>query len=143
MTVEQIIKDKGTYVTTVSPDAKVVDVIDALEADDVGALVVSVDGDRIDGIISERDVVRGLQRFGPAVLDHLVGELMTTDVITCTADDPVVGVMAMMNEQAIRHLPVIDHEKLAGIVNVGDIIKLRLGEVEGEAKAMREYIGRT
>ena len=143
MTVERIIKDKGTYVTTVSPDAKVADVIDQLEADDVGALVVSADGDRINGIISERDVVRGLQRFGPAVLDHPVGELMTSEVVTCTADDPVVGVMAMMDDQEIRHVPVIENGKLAGIVNIRDIIKLRLNEVQNEANAMREYIGRS
>ena len=143
MTVERIMKSKGTYVPTVTPEAKIADVIDALEADDVGALVVSTDGDRIDGIISERDVVRGLQRFGPKVLDHSVGELMTVDVVTCTAKDPVVGIMAVMDNRGIRHLPVTANDKLSGIVTILDIVKLRLGELQQEANAMREYIGRS
>ena len=142
MTVERIIKEKGNYVSTVTPDVKIADVIDALEADDVGALVVSPDGNKIDGIISERDVVRGLQKFGAAVLDHAVGELMTTDVVTCTEGDPVVGVMAVMDNRGFRHVPVTDDGKLTGIVTIRDIIKLRLNEVQGEADAMRDYIRR-
>jgi CBS domain-containing protein len=142
MTVKRILKDKGTYVPTVSPGAKIIEVLDALEADDVGALVVSTDGDRIDGIISERDVVRGLQRFGSTALDHAVADLMTADVVTCVADDRVAGVMSVMNDRGIRHLPVVIDGKLAGIVSIRDIIKLRLDEVQSEADAMRDYIAR-
>lgn len=140
MIVERILKEKGRRVPTVTPDARVADVIDALEANDVGALVVSGDGRQIDGIISERDVVRGLQRFGAKVLDHTVSELMTGEVLTCTADDRIAGVMALMDARRIRHVPVVDSDELAGIVSIRDIIKLRLDEVQAEADAMRDYI---
>jgi CBS domain-containing protein len=140
MTVERILKKKGTHAPVVAPDVKIADVIDALESEEVGALVVSTDGLTIDGIISERDIVRGLQRFGPSVLNHSVRDLMTENVVTCTADDPVAGVMAIMDHRNIRHVPVVDDGALAGIVSIRDIIKLRLDEVQSEANAMREYI---
>lgn len=140
MTVNRILEKKGTDVAVVAPDARIADVIDALEAEDVGALVVSADGQNIDGIVSERDVVRGLQNFGPEVLEHTVRELMTHDVVTCTADDLVAGVMALMNDRNIRHVPVVNDGKLSGIVSIRDIIKLRLDEVQAEADAMRSYI---
>ena len=142
MTVERILKSKGTYVPVVSPDARITDVITAIESDEVGALVVSADGQSISGIISERDVVLGLQEYGPEVLNKLVGDLMTVDVVTCTADDPISGIMAVMNDLQIRHIPVVDDGLLAGIVSIRDIIKLRLDEVQYEADSMREYIGR-
>lgn len=140
MTVKRILSAKGSEVPTVMPGEQVIDVIAALEADDVGALVVSNDGVHIDGIISERDVVRGLQRFGVDVLKHAVRDLMTAEVITCTAHDRVAGIMALMDDRKIRHVPVVDGEKLIGIVSIRDIIKLRLNEVQTEADAMREYI---
>jgi CBS domain-containing protein len=140
MTVERILKAKGSHTPTVVPDARIADVITALEAEDVGALVVSADGQRIDGIISERDVVRGLQRFGPEVLNHSVCDLMSSDVVTCMADDRIAGVMAVMDDRKIRHLPVVDDGKLAGVVSIRDIIKHRLDEVQAEADAMRSYI---
>jgi len=140
MTVKRILQEKGTDAPTVAPEAKIADVIEALETEDVGALVVSKDGQHIDGIISERDVIRGLQRFGKDVLEHTVRDLMSPDVVTCGVFDRVAGVMALMDERRIRHVPVIDDGKLAGIVSVRDIIKLRLDEVQADAEAMREYI---
>ena len=140
MNVARILKVKGIYVATVAPDAKIADVIEALESEDTGALVVSSDDTNIDGIISERDVVRGLLLLGAEVLSHSVSDLMTTDVVTCNADDHVAGVMAMMSERRIRHIPVVDDGKLAGIISIGDIVKLRLDEVQAEADAMRLYI---
>ncbi len=140
MTVKRILNEKGSEVPTVMPEVQVIDVIAALEADDVGALVVSNDGVHIDGIISERDVVRGLQSFGPDVLKHAVRDLMTTEVITCTVHDHVAGIMALMDDRQIRHVPVVDGKKLIGIVSIRDIIKLRLDEVQTEADAMRQYI---
>jgi len=140
MTIKRILNIKGLHAATVAPDIKVADVIDALEAEDVGALVVSADGKLIDGIISERDVVRGLQKYGPDVLEHTVRDLMTVDVITCTPQDLVAGVMALMDDRKIRHVPVVENDKLTGIVTIGDIIKLRLDEVQGDADAMRQYI---
>ena len=140
MTIARILKSKGTHAAFVSPDAKIADVIAELESEDVGALVVSADGQSIDGIISERDIVRGLQEFGHSVLDHEVYDLMTKDVFTCTSSDFIAGIMAAMHDRGIRHVPVIDNGELAGIVSIRDIVKLRLDEVLAEAEAMRAYI---
>ena len=140
MTVKQILNMKGSHTPTVLPGTKISTVIAALEAEEVGALVVSSDGKHIEGIISERDVVRGLLSLGKNVLNHKVSELMSSDVITCTAHDPVAGIMAIMDDRNIRHVPVVDEGKLAGIVSIRDIIKLRLDEVQADADAMRRYI---
>jgi CBS domain-containing protein len=141
MTVQRILYSKGTAVPTISPDATIVDVIARLEAEDSGALVVSSDGKAIEGIISERDVVRGLRQFGTNAMAKKVTELMTKKVLTCNANDRVAGVMAMMDAQKIRHVPVVQDGNLAGMVSMRDIIKLRLDEVQAEADAMRTYIG--
>lgn len=142
MTVQRILKQKGTYSPVVNPTIKIIDVVNTLEAEEVGALIVSTDGKKIDGIISERDVVLGIAQFGAKVLEKTVGDLMTKDVATCTAGDPVAGVMALMAEKRIRHVPVIDDGELAGIVSIRDIIQLRLDEVQADADAMRDYITR-
>ena len=143
MTVRRILKRKGTYAATVLPDARISEIIEALESEDVGALVVSADGERIDGIISERDVVRGLQVLGPDILQKPVKEHMTKKVITCNDSDRVVGIMALMDANQIRHVPVTDSGKLAGIVSMQDIIRLRVEELQSEADAMRSYISGT
>jgi len=141
LTISKILEFKGLHAPTVLPNARIADVIAALEAEDVGALVVSTDDLHIDGIISERDVVRGLQRFGADVLEHSVRDLMTAEVVTCTADDRISGVMALMDDRKIRHIPVVDDDqKLTGIISIRDIVKLRLDEVQDEADAMRSYI---
>ena len=140
MTVERILKVRGSHVPTVGPEALISDVIAALESEDTGALVVSADGEHIDGIISERDVVRSLRQIGPAALQNKVRDIMTSNVLTCTADDRVAGVMALMDDQNIRHVPVVEKGKIAGMVSIRDIVKLRLGEVQSEADAMRAYI---
>ena len=140
MTVQRILDEKGTHAPFVAPDVSISDVLETLEIEDVGALIVSTDGAKIDGIISERDVVRGLRKFGSEVLEHKVGEVMTTDVVTCTADDPISLVMRQMDERQIRHLPVVDKGKIAGIVSIRDVVKLRLGEVQSDADSMRAYI---
>ena len=143
MTVRRILKRKGTYAATVLPDARISEIIAALESEDVGALVVSADGERIDGIISERDVVRGLQVLGSDILQKPVKEHMTKNVITCNDSDRVVGIMALMDANQIRHVPVTDNGKLAGIVSMQDIIRLRVEELQSEADAMRSYISGT
>lgn len=140
MTIERILKRKGDYVPTAHPDALIKDVIASLESDDVGAVVVSTDDIHIDGIISERDVVRGLQSYGPSVLEHPVKDMMTKEVVVCTAEDRVAGVMAMMDEYNFRHVPVVKDNRLIGIVSIKDIIKLRLREVQADAEAMQAYI---
>ena len=140
MTVERILVEKGRGAAFVSPGASIADVIEALGANDVGAVVVSRDGSHVDGIISERDIVRALRRQGARILDQAVENLMTRDVITCTAGDRVASVMAIMNSKGIRHVPVVDDGNLAGMVSIRDIVALRLAEVQSEADAMRLYI---
>ena len=106
----------------------------------VGALVVSADGERIAGIISERDVMRQIASGGTAALDKRVEEVMVADVITCTRNDTVNHLMTVMTERRVRHLPVVDDGLLIGIVSIGDVVKRRIEETEHEAEALRQYI---
>lgn len=140
MTIARILGTKGKYTSFVSPEVLIYAVIDSLEYDDVGALIVSSNGARIDGIISERDVVRGLQKFGPSVLDHTARDLMTTNVITCSASEPVNEVMSKMNVNRIRHIPVVDNDKFIGIINIRDVVQHRLDEVQKDAEGLLDYI---
>ncbi len=140
MTVKRLIEKSAGCPAYVTPDALVKEVLEYLDREDVGALVVSPDGKSISGIISERDIVRGLRRYRKTILSHPVTDLMTHDVVTCELDDSVVNVMALMDRNGIRHVPVIDHGKLIGIISIRDIVKDRLSEVQHEADAMRSYI---
>src|SRR5262245_39827374 len=126
MQVQGILADKGTEVATVTPDATVRDAVASLRERGVGALVVSTDGHTIDGILSERDVVRRLAD-GPDVLDLEIRAVMTSDVRTCGPTDTVEQLMALMTEHRIRHVPIVDDEgRLGGIVSIGDVVKQRL-----------------
>lgn len=140
MTVDRILRDKGEGVVTISSDRRIVDVLDLLAEKDIGALVVSDDGEQVNGIISERNIVRQLARSGPDVLEWSVSALMTRKVITCTGDERIAGMMALMTERHIRHVPVMTAGRLRGIVTIGDVIKSRLDEVQTEAETMRMYI---
>lgn len=140
MTVQAILNVKGSDVATASPDASVKDVVRQLKDRGVGALVISDDGRTLQGIISERDVIRGLARQGPGVLDARVSELMTKDVHTGKLTDTIASVMTTMTARRIRHLPIVEDGALCGIVSIGDAVKARLGEVESEAHALRDYI---
>lgn len=140
MTVEKILKDRNLRPPYIAPEENVKSVLRALQTEDVGALIVSGDGIHIGGIISERDIVRGLERYGPNMLEHEVRDFMTVDVITCTPKDRIVGVMALMDRHQIRHLPVMQGERFIGIVSIRDIIRHRLSEVQSEADALRDYI---
>ena len=103
--------------------------------------MVSGDGKAIEGIISERDIVRAASASGPSALDGSVGSVMSTDVVTCSAGDGVDRLMALMTERRIRHLPVVDERgQLAGIVSIGDVVKARLSELEHENHALAEYL---
>lgn len=140
MLIRAILKVKGTAVPIVDSGVSIRDVLERLEEEDVGALVVSDDGMLIRGIISERDIVRGLRLNGDHILDADVEDLMTIDVVTCKADDQIAAVMAMMLTSRIRHVPVVDENKLAGFISIRDIIKHRLDEVQADADAMQKYI---
>ena len=140
MTVETILRDKGGHVATIRPDARVEEAVTKLATEDVGALVVSRNGRDVEGVISERDIARGLAQHGRDVVDRSVSQLMTGQVITCVSGDRVAGIMALMTEHRIRHVPVTKDGELCGIVSIGDVVKTRLDEVMSEADAMLAYI---
>ncbi len=131
----------GKSVAVISPSASAHDLVNALSSHHVGALVVSSDGKKIEGIVSERDVVRAM----PGNLDQLVklrvSDLMTSDVVTCTADSTVAELMAVMTERRIRHIPVVDGEgTLQSIVSIGDVVKAHISEIELEREALAHYV---
>lgn len=140
MTVQKLLRDKGSFVSVIRSDVRVQDVIDQLEADDVAALVVSDDNRNILGIISSRDVVHGLKRFGRDVADKPVGELMRHEVVTCDIGEPMTRVLELMDANQIRHVPITTDGTLCGIINMLDVVKYRLKEIETEAEALREYV---
>ncbi|MBX6368862.1 MAG: CBS domain-containing protein [Rhodospirillales bacterium] len=140
MNVETILRTKGRDVATIGPDATIAEAVRRLGERDVGALVVSEDGLKVDGIISERDIVRGLADHGAALLSTRVGDLMTRRVHACSPEDAIEDLMGMMTQKRIRHLPVIRDGVLCGIVSIGDVVKNRLDEIEFEASNLRSMI---
>ncbi len=140
MIVDAILRAKGAGVETARPDWTVLHAVQKLTKHGVGALVVSADGERIAGIISERDVMRQIASGGTATLDKLVEEVMVRNVITCARSDTVNHLMTVMTERRVRHLPVVDDGLLVGIVSIGDVVKRRIEETEHEAEALRQYI---
>jgi len=131
----------GKRVETISANASIHDLVNSLNSHHVGALVVSSDGKKIDGIVSERDVVRAM----PGKLDQLVGmhvrDIMTAEVFTCTADATVAELMIMMTEHRIRHVPVVDAQgALLSIVSIGDVVKSYVSEIDSERTALRDYV---
>jgi CBS domain-containing protein len=141
MNVEAILAVKGDDVATVVPQASLADAAAALRDRGVGALVVSDDGRRLLGILSERDVVRALAAHGASALGRTVSSTMSADVVTCVAEDSVESLMAQMTERRIRHLPVVDAAGLlTGIVSIGDVVKSRLGQLESENQALHDYV---
>ncbi len=140
MKVKAMLAVKGSKVVTTRPYATISAVIRMLKLEGIGALVVSDDGEALDGIISERDIVRGLIDHGYELLDMRVSELMTRAVKTCTLEANIKDVMAEMTHSRVRHLPVLDGGKLCGIISIGDVVKNRLDELETETNVLRDYI---
>ncbi len=140
MNVKTIIGNKGREVVTATGSDKISKVAATLRTNGIGALVISNDGIRVDGIVSERDIVHGLVEHGASLLDREISLVMTRDVITCTPEESVEDLMAKMSDRRIRHLPCVENGKLCGIVSIGDVVKHRLGEIEAEAEALRAYI---
>lgn len=140
MSVAAILKTKGTHVETVRPDETLRIVAWDLKTKGISALVVSRDDDGILGIISERDIVRALADHGPDVAMLPVSAVMTKTVKTCSVDDSITAVMARMTRDRIRHLPVVDGGRLAGIVSIGDVVKYRLDELQLEASVLRDVL---
>ena len=141
MNVQSILGTKGAAVVTITDGVSLADAAMTLRDKSIGALVVSNDGQRIDGIVSERDVVRALANHGASALGRPVSSVMSRDVVTCRADDAVESLMLSMTERRIRHLPVVDDDGvLGGVISIGDIVKARLGQLETENRQLYDYI---
>lgn len=144
MKVEVILKAKGLQVETTTPDADLRLVIHKLSSLGIGALVVSADGRTVEGTISERDIVQGLNKHGGAVLSLRATDVMSRNAPTCSPNDLLQHVMAEMTRTRHRHVPVVDENgDLCGLVSIGDVVKHRLDEIELEARVLRDaYIAR-
>jgi CBS domain-containing protein len=140
MTVHDILLHKGSEVITIEPTATVAAAVRMLARHRIGALLVTGAEHHIVGIISERDIVRVLDESGPAVLNAPVSEVMTRKVVTCDRHETIADIMERMTTGKFRHVPVIEHGRLAGLVSIGDVVKVRLSQLEHEQDAMREYI---
>jgi CBS domain-containing protein len=140
MNVETILRTKGRAVETIRPGETVGAAIDMLVSRNIGALVASEDGEKVEGIISERDIVHALTRHGAPLLSLSVSEVMTRPVVTCDPAESVGELMAEMTNRRIRHLPVVQDGRLCGIVSIGDLVKNRLDEIEYEASSLRSFI---
>jgi CBS domain-containing protein len=141
MTVKAILSRKGNDVITIEPTVTLSAAVNILAEHRIGALVVVAGADeQVAGILSERDIVRALAQRGPGALQEAVGQVMTRRVVTCTESDTVAALMERMTQGKFRHLPVVERGKLVGLVSIGDVVKQRLGEMEHESNALREYI---
>jgi len=139
MTIASVLQDKGSAVETIAGDATLFDAVRRLGEKRIGALPV-VDGGRIAGIMSERDVIYCLRDHGPEVLDWPVSRVMSSPAITADSETTVLAALALMTQRRIRHLPVVDGGQIRGIVSIGDLVKHRMERIEAEADAMRAYI---
>jgi CBS domain-containing protein len=142
MRVHDVLRRKGADVVTVRPDATVRELLDMLAEHRIGALVVSADGRSVDGIVSERDIVRRLHDRGPAVLDVSVTEIMTGEVSTVGPDEHLEHLMALMTNNRFRHVPVVHNGALVGIISIGDVVKHRMDELQSERDQLVGYISR-
>jgi CBS domain-containing protein len=140
MRISDVLRVKGAQVVTITPDTTVERLVTVLAEQRIGAVVVSYDGISVDGIVSERDIVRALARQGTAVMPERVTAIYTADVHTVTPDTELEDVARMMTERRIRHAPVTVDGRLRGIVSIGDVVKSRIGELETERAALTDYI---
>lgn len=140
MNVASILKHKGRYCATIAQDQPVKEAVRLLAEKKIGALVVVDGAGDIAGIVSERDIVANLADSSAELLAAPVSRVMTRDVFTCSPTDTTDQLMAQMTDSRIRHLPVKENGKLAGIISIGDVVKWRIAEVESRAEALREYI---
>jgi CBS domain-containing protein len=139
MTVRSILDTKGHQIVSLEPEAKLAAAVKTLAERKIGAVLVMQAG-RIEGILSERDVVRVLGERGASVLEEPVSEVMTRKVVSCKQSDTVSWIMEMMTHGKFRHLPVLDGERVVGLISIGDVVKWRVQEYEREQEALREYI---
>jgi CBS domain-containing protein len=143
MRISDILTSKPSHeVVTIGPDASVRDLLGLLAQFNVGAVVVSADGQAVDGIVSERDVVRRLHD-DESVLDGAVSAIMTSDVRTCEPDTPVDDLRVVMTERRIRHVPVVTDGRLTGIISIGDVVKSSLDQLQFERDQLDSYVHQT
>ncbi len=139
MTVERVLRGKGSDVVSVKPSDSVEKAAQVLAEHGIGAILV-MDAGSIAGVLSERDIVRAIGTKGASALKEPVSALMTEKVITCAKGDSIANVMGLMTDRRIRHVPVVEKGKLLGIVSIGDLVKERIAQTEHEAAALRDYI---
>jgi CBS domain-containing protein len=139
MTIAAILGNKGSEVLSVQVETPVRDTVQLLAERKIGALPV-LRGESVAGIMSERDVIYCLSSDGAAVLDWTVEKIMTAPAITVTRDQQVLGALSLMTRRRIRHLPVVEGDRLIGIVSIGDLVKHRMDAIEREAEQMLAYI---
>jgi len=140
MHVSAVIKRKGNTIVTITADQTISAAANLLTVNRIGAVLVVDREGGIVGIISERDIIRGVSEHGAKVLDHPVEQLMTREVQTCRPGDTIADIMGVMTRQRIRHLPVMEDGKLQGIISIGDVVKQRLDETELEVETLRGYV---
>ena len=140
MIVSHILKSKGGEVYTVSKETTIIEVSCLLAAKRIGAIVIISKSRSVEGILSERDIVRGLSTFGAKVLDMPVKDLMTKSVITHGLESQIDEVRREMTSSRIRHVPILDDGKLVGLISIGDVVKNRVEELQAEGDMLREYI---
>ena len=141
MLVQRILDHKdGSGIIDTSPEASVGDAAEVLAKRRIGAIIVRDNDENLAGILSERDIVRGLAAHGPGVLEMRVGELMTREVVTCTPESTVEAVMVQMTEGRFRHLPVAGDDGLVGMISIGDVVNSRLIELQEETSQLRAFI---
>ena len=141
MRIAAVLRTKGAAVATITPETSVSGLLNELAMNNIGAMVV-VSSDGVVGIVSERDVVRKLHEHGVELLRLPVSQIMTTMVATCSPTDTVDHLTALMTTKRVRHIPVVENDRLVGIVSIGDIVKQRMEELESEQRALQDYITR-
>lgn len=140
MNVATILQYKGGNVVTTRPGSSVAEIVSLLCDARIGAVVISSDHVRVEGIVSERDIMRALAQYGSDALSMTAENIMTRDVVTCTPDDIAGELMAVMTAGRFRHIPVCEEGALVGIISIGDVVRVRVDEVEHEAEALRTYV---
>jgi len=139
MTISSILEGKDDHIVQCSGEVSVESAAAMLAEKRIGAMPV-MDGDRVAGIFSERDVLYQLKDVGAEALAKQVKEIMTSDVVSVSSDSSAIGALSLMTKRRIRHLPVVDQDRLVGFVSIGDLVKYRIDRIEAEATAMRDYI---
>ena len=140
MIVSQLLKSKGSQVYTVSEETNIIEISRILSEKRIGVAVIINESKSVIGIISERDIIRGLAKYGETVLDMPSKALMTKNVITSGLDSHIDELMREMTNSRIRHMPIVEDEKLVGLISIGDVVKNRVEALQAEGDMLREYI---